>query len=121
MAGNSIAVIAFDYDTDGYLALLFGNYFKPVDLFTLKDPHVLPDNLDQATNGGGVTLWHNPGNGTFVDVTAKAGVGKHTGWAVDVGHGDFYNDRRKDLSPARHHGTARPLHQNPPGHLPHVP
>src|SRR5262249_47735652 len=60
---NTTAVIAFDYDNDGRLDLLFGNYFQPVNLLDLKDRHVLPDNLDQATNGGGVTLWHNEGGG----------------------------------------------------------
>jgi hypothetical protein len=105
--GNTIAVIAFDYDNDGYLDLLFGNYFKPVDLFDLKDPHVLPDNLDQATNGGGVTLWHNQGNGTFVDVTAKAGLGRHTGWTLDVGHADFDNDGWQDIYLADDYGTDR--------------
>jgi hypothetical protein len=105
--GNTIAVIAFDYDNDGYLDLLFGNYFKPADLFDLKDPHVLPNNLDQATNGGGVTLWHNQGNGTFVDVTAKAGLGKHTGWTLDVGHGDFNNDGWQDIYLADDYGTDR--------------
>jgi len=105
--GNTIAVIAFDYDNDGYLDLLFGNYFKPVDLFALKDPHVLPNNLDQATNGGGVTLWHNQGNGTFVDVTEKAGLGKHTGWTLDVGHADFDNDGWQDIYLADDYGTDR--------------
>jgi ASPIC and UnbV/FG-GAP-like repeat len=105
--GNTIAVIAFDYDNDGYLDLLFGNYFKPVDLFALKDPHVLPNNLDQATNGGGVTLWHNQGNGTFVDVTEKAGLGKHHGWTLDVGHADFDNDGWQDIYLADDYGTDR--------------
>ena len=63
--GNTIAVIAFDYDNDGYLDLLFGNYFKPVNLLDLKDPHVLPNNSGRRTNGGGVTLWHNTGRRHF--------------------------------------------------------
>src|SRR5262249_42598599 len=69
---NTIAVIAFDYDNDGNLDLLFGNYFRSVNLLNLTDPHVLPNNLDNATNGGGVTLYHNTGHGTFEDVTDKA-------------------------------------------------
>jgi ASPIC and UnbV/FG-GAP-like repeat len=104
---NTIAVIALDYDNDGYLDLLFGNYFKPIDLLDLKDPHVLPNNLDQATNGGGVTLWRNQGNGTFVDVTEKAGLARHTGWTLDVGHGDFDNDGWQDIYLADDYGTDR--------------
>jgi hypothetical protein len=103
--GNTIAVIAFDYDNDGYLDLLFGNYFPPVNLLDLKDPHVLPNNLDGATNGGGVTLWHNTGKGTFEDVTGKAGLGKVTGWTLDVGHGDFNNDGLQDIYLACDFGT----------------
>src|ERR1700733_14800388 len=103
--GNTIAVIAFDYDNDGYLDLLFGNYFPPVNLLDLKDPHVLPNNLDGATNGGGVTLWHNTGKGTFKDVTGRAGLGKVTGWTLDVGHGDFNNDGLQDIYLACDFGT----------------
>ncbi len=103
--GNTIAVIAFDYDNDGNLDLLFGNYFQPVNLLDLKDPHVLPNNLDGATNGGGVTLWHNTGRGTFEDVTDKAGLGKVTGWTLDVGHGDFNNDGLQDIYLACDFGT----------------
>src|SRR6185436_7797982 len=74
--GNTIAAIAFDYDNDGRLDVLLGNYFKPVNLIDLPTPHVLPDNLDAATNGGGVTLWKNvtdPGSKKirFVEVTEK--------------------------------------------------
>ncbi|MEA2693694.1 MAG: enediyne biosynthesis protein, partial [Acidobacteriota bacterium] len=109
---NTIAVIALDYDNDGRLDLLFGNYFKPVNLIDLKDPHVLPDNLDQAANGGGVTLWHNEGSTAggqvrFVDVTAKAGLARHTGWTLDIGHGDLNNDGWQDLYIADDYGTDR--------------
>jgi hypothetical protein len=102
---NTIAVIAFDYDNDGNLDLLFGNYFRPVSLLDLKDPHVLPNNLDGATNGGGVTLWHNTGHGTFEDATEKAGLRKVTGWTLDVGHGDFNNDGLQDIYLACDFGT----------------
>ena len=87
--GNAIAAMAFNYDNDGRLDLLFGNYFKPVNLLDLKDPHVLPNDLDAAINGGGATLWHNVGGGRWEDVTKKAGFGELTGWTLDVGHGDF--------------------------------
>lgn len=103
--GNTIAVIAFDYDNDGNLDLLFGNYFRPVNLLDLKDPHVLPNNLDGATNGGGVTLWHNTGRGTFEDATDRAGLGKVTGWTLDVGHGDFNNNGLQDIYLACDFGT----------------
>ena len=118
--GNTLAVIAFDYDNDGRLDLLFGNYFKPANLIELKDPHVLPDNLDQATNGGGVTLWHNEGWNAqgevrFSDATAKAGLDKHTGWTLDVGHADLDNDGWQDVYLADDYGTDRLFWNNRDG------
>jgi hypothetical protein len=113
--GNTIAVIAFDYDNDGLLDVMFGNYFQPVNLFDLKTPHVLPNDLDNAINGGGVTLWHNLGNGKFEDVTEKAGFGKHTGWTLDLGHGDFNNDGLQDVYLACDYGTDRIFFNNGDG------
>jgi hypothetical protein len=113
--GNTIAVITFDYDNDGNLDLLFGNYFRAVNLLDLKDPHVLPNNLDGAMNGGGVTLWHNTGRGTFEDVTEKAGLGKVTGWTLDVGHGDFNNDGLQDIYLACDFGTDHVFMNNGDG------
>ncbi len=109
--GNSIAVIAFDYDNDGFLDLLFGNYFQPVNLLALTTPHVLPNNLDAATNGGGVTLWHNvagpAGSRRFIDTTRQAGLAHHTGWTLDVGHGDLNGDGWPDVYLACDYGTDR--------------
>jgi enediyne biosynthesis protein E4 len=113
--GNTIAVIAFDYDNDGLLDLMFGNYFKPVNLLTSGDPHVLPNDLDNAVNGGGVTLWRNEGHGHFVETTEKAGFGKHTGWTLDIGHGDFNNDGLQDIYLACDYGTDRIFFNNGDG------
>jgi len=117
--GNTIAVMAFDYDNDGKLDLLFGNYFKPQNLLDAagieKDPHVLPNDLDNAVNGGGVTLWHGLGGGKWEEVTEKAGFGKHTGWTLDVGHGDFNNDGLQDVYLACDYGTDRIFFNNGDG------
>lgn len=114
--GNTIAAVAFDYDSDGTLDLMFGNYFKPNNLLDEKgieqDPHVLPNDLDNAVNGGGVTLWHGLGNGKWEDVTDKAGFGKHTGWTLDIGHGDFDNDGDQDVYLACDYGTDRIFFNN---------
>jgi len=113
--GNTIAVIAFDYDNDGLLDVMFGNYFKPVNLLDLRTPYVLPNDLDNAVNGGGVTLWRNLGNGRFVDVTEKAGFGKHTGWTLDIGHADLNNDGFQDVYLACDYGTDRIFFNNGDG------
>ena len=117
---NTISAIAFDYDGDGWLDLLFGNYFRAVNLLDLDTPHVLPDDLDDADNGGGVTLWHNvpaasipgadgakTGGRAFVDVTAQAGLAHHQGWSLDLGHGDLDNDGDQDVYVASDYGTDR--------------
>jgi ASPIC/UnbV protein/VCBS repeat protein len=118
--GNTIAAIAFDYDNDGRLDLVLGNYFPPVNLIELPTPHVLPNNLDNAVNGGGATLWRNvtePGSGElrFVEVTAKAGLAHHTGWTLDAGHADLNNDGWQDLYLAGDYGTDRLFFNNGDG------
>ncbi len=110
--GNTIAAIAFDADGDGRLDLLFGHYFKPVNLIELPTPHVLPNNLDEAVNGGGVSLWRNstePGTGRprFAEVSEKAGLAAHTGWTLDIGHADLDDDGDQDLYLAGDYGTDR--------------
>jgi len=78
----SMGAVFFDYDKDGWLDLFVGNYtdFKIEDLPTFGKgkfcqyrgvpvqcgPRGLP--------GAGDTLFHNNGDGTFTNVTEKAGV-----------------------------------------------
>jgi hypothetical protein len=107
---NTIAAIAFDADNDGRLDLLLGNYFPPVNLIQLPTPHVLPNNLDAADNGGGVALWRNvtpPGSPDlrFAEVTADAGLSHDSQWTLDVGNADLNNDGRQDLYLADDYGT----------------
>jgi hypothetical protein len=54
-----------------------------------------------VTGYGGNTLYHNNGNGTFTDVTAKAGVGAG-GWSASAGFFDYDNDGRLDLFVTRY-------------------
>lgn len=109
--GNTVAVIAFDADNDGWLDVLLGNYFQPVNLLDLQTPHVLPNNLDYADNGGGVTFWRNVplenGARGFVERTQEAGFAHHTGWSLDLGHADLNNDGWQDVYIAGDYGTDR--------------
>jgi hypothetical protein len=109
--GNTVAVIAFDADNDGWLDVLLGNYFQPVNLLDLQTPHILPNNLDYADNGGGVTFWRNMplahGARGFVEMTAAAGFAHHTGWTLDLGHADLNNDGWQDVYIAGDYGTDR--------------
>jgi hypothetical protein len=54
-----------------------------------------------VTGYGGNTLYHNNGNGTFTDVTTKAGVGA-AGWSTSAGFFDYDNDGKLDLFVARY-------------------
>ncbi len=118
--GNTITAITFDADNDGRLDLLFGNYFQPVNLLQLPTPKVLPNDLDNAANGGGVTFWHNvtpPGSPRirFEEMTEKAGFGGLAGWTLDAGHGDFDNDGDQDVYLADDYGTDRLFFNNGDG------
>jgi len=54
-----------------------------------------------VTGVGGNTLYRNNGDGTFTDITAKAGVAA-TGWSTSAGFFDFDNDGRLDIFVARY-------------------
>jgi enediyne biosynthesis protein E4 len=69
-----------DYDNDGWL-----------DIFVLSGTR-----MNGADEGATNRLYKNNRNGTFTDVTAKAGL-RRTGWASAVCVGDFNNDGFDDL------------------------
>src|ERR1700733_5765970 len=54
-----------------------------------------------VTNFGKNILYHNNGDGTFTDVTAKTGVAAG-GWSVSAGFFDYDNDGRLDLFVTRY-------------------
>jgi hypothetical protein len=103
---NAITAIAFDYDRDGYVDLFVGSYFQPVNVFQPETPRFFPESFETANNGGGITVYHNNGNGTFTDVTEKIGF-KLSGWTLDLGHADANNDGWDDLYIACDFGTDR--------------
>ena len=54
-----------------------------------------------VTNYGANTLYHNNGNGTFTDLTNRAGVAAG-GWSTSAGFFDYDNDGKLDLFVARY-------------------
>ena len=54
-----------------------------------------------VTNYGSNTLYRNNGDGTFTDVTSRAGVAG-SGWSASAGFFDYDNDGRLDLFVTRY-------------------
>src|ERR1700751_4354529 len=95
-----------DYDGDGYLDLMVTNY---VD-FRLNDmpgfgsaPNCKYRGIDvqcgpRGLRGAGDSLFHNNGDGTFIDVSKEAGVDDPNGYyGMSVIWADFNNTGRPDI------------------------
>jgi len=80
MAGG---VALFDYDNDGLLDIFFTN------------GAAIPS-LEKTDGSFSNRLFHNNGDGTFTDVTAKSGLGG-MGYSMGVTAGDYDNDGFVDL------------------------
>ncbi len=111
---NPLAAIAFDYDRDGHLDLLIGGYFPDVNLFKLETTRILHESFEEARNGGSKVLYRNNRDGSFSDVTEKAGI-KDTGWTLDIGHGDYNNDGWPDVYIANDYGADKLFRNNGDG------
>lgn len=79
--GSGVAF--FDYDNDGWIDIYLSNGVRFEETYT-------PDNAPIQH------LYRNNGNGTFTDVTVKAGLAR-TGWGTGVSVGDYDNDGWDDL------------------------
>ena len=75
-------VAVFDFDKDGLL-----------DVYLVNAPTVATAGDRRSARS---ELWRNRGDGTFVDVTDKAGVG-YPGWGMGAVAADFDNDGWDDL------------------------
>ena len=75
-------VALFDYDADGWL-----------DLFLVNS---LTVDLVKSNGKTRSALYRNQGDGTFKDVTDRAGVAD-VGWGMGAAAGDYDNDGRTDL------------------------
>ena len=80
--GTGVAI--FDYDNDGWPDIFF------VNGTTLED-------MKAGKSGPTNHLYHNNHDGTFTDVTEKAGLADATGWGQGVCVGDYDNDGWQDL------------------------
>jgi hypothetical protein len=108
-----------DYDRDGHLDLFVANYID-LDLKTAPVPESGPCLYKgimvacgpPGLNGGKNILYHNNGDGTFTDVSEKAGILKTNGtFGLGVLTADLDNDGWPDIYVAND-STASALYQN---------
>jgi hypothetical protein len=89
-----------DYDKDGKLDLAVANYVEwslDGDLYCTLDGKSKSYCTPESYKGTAVRLWHNRGDGTFEDVTKKAGLGDTTSKALGIALLDYDNDGWPDL------------------------
>jgi enediyne biosynthesis protein E4 len=99
--GWSTSAGFFDYDNDGYLDLFVCRYltwsFQKNRYCGEHAPgqraYCHPDNFDGVTN----ILYHNNGDGTFTDVSQKAGIANLEGKGLGVAFADYDGDGRTDV------------------------
>lgn len=96
----STSAIWFDYDRDGLLDLLVCNYVRwspEHDVFCSVDGKHKSYCTPEAYRGSTCWLFHNRGNGTFEDVTAKSGIFDASSKSLGVALIDYDRDGWPDV------------------------
>src|SRR5256885_8582970 len=107
--GHSQTPVFFDYDNDGDLDLYVTNTAKwTTDVFDFRGGNYegkadLGDVMTSPKESN--TLYRNNGDGTFTDVTEKAGL-RGRGWSGDVAAFDYDEDGHLDLLVANMFGRS---------------
>ena len=89
-----------DFDKDGRLDLVVGNYVQwtqETDLYCTLDGKSKSYCTPESYKGTAARLWHNRGDGTFENVTQKAGLGDPTSKTMGIAVLDYDNDGWPDL------------------------
>lgn len=98
--GFSTSALWFDYDADGALDLFVANYVtwtQDGDLFCTRDGETKSYCTPESYEGQSPTLYRNRGDGTFDDVTERAGIYDPTSKGLGVAMLDFDSDGWMDL------------------------
>ena len=98
--GFSISAMWVDYDRDGHLDLFVTNYVRwspASDVFCSFDGKLKSYCTPEAYRGATCWLFRNKGDGTFEDVTARAGLLDTSSKSLGVAQLDFDNDGWPDL------------------------
>ena len=113
--GFSTSAVWFDYDNDGKLDLFVGNYVDwtpQTDLYCTLDGKNKSYCTPQTYKGQSATLYHNRGNGSFENVTAKAGLNDPAGKTLGVALLDYDDDGWMDLFVANDTEPNKLYHNN---------
>jgi hypothetical protein len=89
-----------DYDRDGHLDLVVANYVQwspATDIYCTLDGTTKSYCTPESYKGTSVRLWHNRGDGTFEDATAKAGLLDPTSKSLGVAILDANQDGWPDI------------------------
>jgi enediyne biosynthesis protein E4 len=89
-----------DYDRDGHLDLVVANYVQwspEKDIYCSLDGKTKSYCTPESYKGTSIRLWHNRGNGTFEDATAKAGVFDASSKSLGIATLDANQDGWPDL------------------------
>jgi hypothetical protein len=90
-----------DIDRDGRLDLLVANYVQwtpETDLYCTMDGVHKSFCTPESYHGASLRLWHNNGNGTFTDVTRKAGLDDPTSKSLGIAILDANQDGWPDIA-----------------------
>jgi hypothetical protein len=89
-----------DYDRDGKLDLIVGNYVQwsiDGDLYCTLDGAHKSYCTPESYKGTSLRLWHNLGGGKFEDATQKSGLGDPTSKSLGIAVLDYNGDGWPDL------------------------
>ena len=112
-----------DYDNDGRLDLYVANYVD-VDINQLAEPGSAPTCTyrgiatfcgPRGLPGGRDILFHNNGDGTFTDVTERAGIDRESYYGLGVVWGDYDQDGWQDIYVANDSTPSALYHNNGDG------
>jgi enediyne biosynthesis protein E4 len=114
----STSAIWFDYDKDGKLDLFVCNYVEwsiDKDLFCTLDGKNKSYCTPESYKGQSSTLYHNRGDGTFENVTKRAGLYEPASKSLGVAMLDYDNDGWPDLFVANDTQPNKLYHNNGDG------
>jgi hypothetical protein len=114
-SGFSTGAVWFDYDNDGKLDLFVSHYVEwspSTDQYCTLDGKHKSYCTPELYKGQSATLYHNKGNGTFEDVTKKAGLYDPSSKSLGVALIDYDNDGWLDLFVANDTQPNKLYHNN---------